>query len=388
MRFLSHVFKYLDRFYVKRFSLPELSDVGSAAFHEIVFNAVKRDVRAVLLSLVLREREGELVDRKLVKDVVAIFVDMGGARNSLEVYTSDFEDHLLSATREFYRVQASAWTEQDSFPDYMAKAEDRVAQEAARVTHYLHPSTEGKLLQVCEDELLAIPETKLLEKENSGCEALLRDHKSDDLARMYRLFSRVATGLQPIGAIVRKHITEVGMALVRKQEGAAGGAAAAAQPGAGAGDGDAPTDEPTDAAKAAAASTADMNPYVQELLDMHDRYHELVKECFGQNAIFQKAMKEAFETFVNKDIHKVTTADMLSNFCDNLLKKSGERLDEQQLDDKLEKARARRAARAGAVRAGARGPGRRGPGRRGIAVACERAAPSPTRRTCRLRGPG
>jgi hypothetical protein len=34
---------------------------------------------------------------------------------------------------------------------------------------------------------------------------------------------------------------------------------------------------------------------------------------------------------------QVTTAEMLSNFCDNLLKKSGERLDDTQLDDKLEK---------------------------------------------------
>ena len=34
---------------------------------------------------------------------------------------------------------------------------------------------------------------------------------------MYRLFSRVSTGLQPIGNIVRKHITDVGLALVKAQ---------------------------------------------------------------------------------------------------------------------------------------------------------------------------
>jgi len=28
IRFLSHVFKYLDRFYVKRLSLPELKEVA------------------------------------------------------------------------------------------------------------------------------------------------------------------------------------------------------------------------------------------------------------------------------------------------------------------------------------------------------------------------
>merc|ERR1719247_1960100 len=48
-------------------------------------------------------------------------------------------------------------------------------------------------------------------------------------------------------------------------------------------------------------------------------------------------MKEAFEVFVNKDIGTTSTAELLSNFCDNLLKKSGERLSEEALEDKLEK---------------------------------------------------
>lgn len=61
--------------------------------------------------------------------MISIFVDMGGARNSLEVYVADFEEALLGGTREFYRVQSASWTEQDSFPDYMAKAEDRLQQE-------------------------------------------------------------------------------------------------------------------------------------------------------------------------------------------------------------------------------------------------------------------
>ena len=69
-------------------------------------------------------------------------------------------------------------------------------------------------------------------------------------------------------------------------------------------------------------------PYVQELLDIHDKYTELVgtgpeKGCFQGHSIFHKAMKEAFEVFVNKDIGKTSTAELLSNFCDNLLKKSG-----------------------------------------------------------------
>ena len=112
------------------------------------------------------------------------------------------------------------------------------------------------------------------------------------------------------GNIVRKHITDSGLQLVKAQSSNAEG--------------------------------GDLMPYVQELLDLHDKYSELVgasaeKGCFQGHTIFQKAMKEAFEVFVNKDIGKTSTAELLSNFCDNLLKKSGERLSEEALEDKLEK---------------------------------------------------
>jgi len=309
IKFLSHVFKYLDRFYVKRLSLPELQEVGNQEFHNIIFNAVKRDVRSAILELIRRERECEIIDRKLVKQVVEIFVEMGGSRNSLEVYVSDFEDMLLSTTADFYSRESSKWAEEDSFPDYMGKAEDRLKQEAERVANYLHSSTEEKLLKVCDEQLLQTPEQLLLEKENSGCEALLRDNKTDDLSRMFRLFSRIPTGLPPVGNIVRKHITDVGLALVKAQSSTDG---------------------------------VDLMPYVQELLDIHDKYAELVgtgpdKGCFQGHSIFHKAMKEAFEVFVNKDIGKTSTAELLSNFCDNLLKKSGERLSDDALEDKLEK---------------------------------------------------
>ena len=191
----------------------------------------------------------------------------------------------------------------------MCKAEDRIKQETARVSQYLHCSTEDKLLRVCDEQLLQTPEQLLLEKENSGCEALLRDNKTEDLSRMYRLFSRIATGLPPIGNIVRKHITDSGLQLVKAQSSNAEG---------------------------------DLMPYVQELLDLHDKYSELVgtgpeKGCFQGHTIFQKALKEAFEVFVNKDIGKTSTAELLSNFCDNLLKKSGERLSDEALEEKLEK---------------------------------------------------
>ena len=47
---------------------------GSQSFHQIVFNAVKVEVRTAILELIRRERENEMVDKKLIKEVVEVRV--------------------------------------------------------------------------------------------------------------------------------------------------------------------------------------------------------------------------------------------------------------------------------------------------------------------------
>ena len=67
--------------------------------------------------------------------------------------------------------------QEDSCPDYMQKAEDALRAEEERVTNYLHVDTKPKLLAEVEREILEKHQTELLEKEQSGAAALMRDDK-------------------------------------------------------------------------------------------------------------------------------------------------------------------------------------------------------------------
>ena len=67
--------------------------------------------------------------------------------------------------------------QEDSCPEYMSKAEDALKQEEERVNNYLRQESKKGLLKAVEEEILAKYETQVLEKENSGCAALLRDNK-------------------------------------------------------------------------------------------------------------------------------------------------------------------------------------------------------------------
>ncbi|CAL9074844.1 unnamed protein product [Musa acuminata var. zebrina] len=219
VRWLSRFFHYLDRYFVARRSLPPLNEVGLTCFRDLVYQEIKGKVKDAVISLIDQEREGEQIDRALLKNVLDIFVEIG--LGNMECYENDFEADLLKDTAAYYSRKASNWILEDSCPDYMLKAEECLKREKDRVAHYLHSSSEQKLLEKVQHELLFAYASQLLEKEHSGCHALLRDDKVDDLSRMYRLFCRIPRGLDPVSQIFKQHVTSEGTALVKQAEDAA-----------------------------------------------------------------------------------------------------------------------------------------------------------------------
>ncbi|KAG0574387.1 hypothetical protein KC19_VG259000 [Ceratodon purpureus] len=314
VRWLSRFFNYLDRYFIARRSLPALSEVGLMCFRDLVYAEMKVNVKDAVIALVDREREGEQIDRALLKNVLGIFVEIG--MGNMDAYETDFETFLLGDTAAYYRRKSSAWIQEDSCPDYMLKAEECLKREKERVGHYLHASSEQKLLEKVQHELLTQYETQLLEKEHSGCHTLLRDGKVDDLSRMYRLFCRIPKGLEPVAAILRQHVTDEGTALVKQAEDAAS----------------------TKKAEKKDTVGVPEQAFVRKVIELHDMYLQYVSECFVNHSLFHKALKEAFEVFCNKGVAGSTSAELLATFCDNLLKKGGsEKLSDEAIEDTLEK---------------------------------------------------
>jgi cullin 1 len=324
VRWLSRFFNYLDRYYIQRHNLHSLADVGALAFRDTVYAELKGRARDAALALVEAERSGERVDHALLRDVLSIFQEVG--MGSLEAYERDFEEALLRETGAHYRRAAAAWIAEDSAPEYLAKAEERLQAEEARVRDYLHADTRPRLLKEAEGALLREHQAALLEKEGSGCAALLADGKRADLARMFRLFGRVPRGLEPMAEIFRRHVEAEGLKLV-----AAAAEAADARREAREGGKRAP-------APPAGAESAE-HAFVRGVVALHDAFSEHVAECFGGAALFHKALKEAFESACNKAVGGASVAELLAAFCDALLRKGGgERLGDEDLDAALDKA--------------------------------------------------
>ncbi|KAK4283529.1 hypothetical protein QN277_000471 [Acacia crassicarpa] len=309
--FWREVYKYTNR---ARSSLPPLDEVGLNCFQDLVYKEVHVKVRDAVISLIDQERDGEQIDRALLKNVLDIFVEIG--MGQMDCYENDFEADMLKDTATYYSRKASNWILEYSCPDYMLKAEECLRREKDRVTHYLHSSSEPKLLEKVRHELLTVYATQLLEKEHSGCHALLRDNKIEDLSRMFRLFSKIPEGLDPVSAIFKQHVTTEGMALVKQAEDAASNK------------------------KAEERDVVGMQErvFVRNVIELDDKYLACVNDCFQNHTLFLKAHKEAFDVFCNKGVAGSSSAELLATFCDNILKKGGsEKLSDEAMEETLEK---------------------------------------------------
>lgn len=323
VKWVKRTFSYVDRYYVKRNDKPSLEMVGFRVFKTEVFDALKNDVRTAILDLIKKERDGETVDRSLLKQVLGLFAEMG--MGHLEVYIEDFEKPFLEATAQFYRLAAAAWAEEDSFPAFLLKADKALTEEATRAREYLHPRTPELLLRVIEQEVLVRHQQAMLEKENSGLIALLENNKYDSLQRMFQLYSRMNEGLPPIGAIFRNHMRKEGMELVRLQRSRVESARATA------------ASQGMSSNAFTKQELASGKPeYIHSLLDLHDHYMRLVQTCFASHSVFTKAMKDAFERFVNEQVGDTSTAMLFANYCDSLLSVGG--LGSKMMDNDVESA--------------------------------------------------
>ncbi|KAF8035286.1 hypothetical protein BT93_C1342 [Corymbia citriodora subsp. variegata] len=309
---LSNWFSYMDRSIVQRHSLQPLKEVGLTCFCKLVYQELKVKVRDAVISLIDREREGEQIDRALLKNILDIFVEIG--TEEMDYYENDFEEALLKDSATYYSSKASGWISDEDFsPDYMLKAEECLKQEKDRISRYLLSSSVPKLLEKVQHVLWSVYANQLLEKEHSGYHGLLADDKVEILSRMLRVFSEVPIFLDTLANTFKQHVTYEGIALVNKED-AAGGTADEKVVG------------------------LHKQVFVRELIELHDKYVAFVSERFQNQKLFHKALKEALEALCNKGVGGSSIAELLATFCDNILKKrSSERLSDKAIEETLEK---------------------------------------------------
>ncbi|XP_038604559.1 cullin-4B isoform X2 [Tachyglossus aculeatus] len=290
MIMIRSIFLFLDRTYVLQNSmLPSIWDMGLELFRTHIISDQKVQTKTIdgILLLIERERSGEAIDRSLLRSLLSMLSD-------LQIYQDSFEHRFLEETNRLYAAEGQRLMQEREVPEYLHHVNKRLEEEADRVITYLDQSTQKPLIATVEKQLLGEHLTAILQK---GLNHLLDENRIQDLSLLYQLFSRVRGGIQ----VLLQHWIEYIKAF---------------------------------------GSTIVINPekdktMVQELLDFKDKVDHIIDICFLKNEKFVNAMKEAFETFINKRPNK--PAELIAKYVDSKLRAGNKEATDEELEKMLDK---------------------------------------------------
>uniref|UniRef100_A0A8C8C824 Cullin-4B n=2 Tax=Oncorhynchus tshawytscha TaxID=74940 RepID=A0A8C8C824_ONCTS len=186
----------------------------------------------------------------------------------------------LLSINSFNDTQCSPQVIYPSRKHYLHHVNKRLEEEADRVITYLDQKYKGLAFQ-----------------KPMSLNHLLDENRIQDLCLLYQLFSRVRGGV----LVLLQHWIEYIKAF---------------------------------------GSTIVINPekdktMVQELLDFKDKVDHIIDICFIKNEKFVNAMKEAFETFINKRPNK--PAELIAKHVDSKLRAGNKEATDEELEKMLDK---------------------------------------------------
>ncbi|KAJ2918099.1 hypothetical protein MD484_g2311, partial [Candolleomyces efflorescens] len=227
--YLNRLFTFLNRHWVERVrkegkkSVYPVYTLALAQWKIHFFMHIQKDnakLSSAVLNMITQERNGEVVDQDLIKDVVDSFVSLGLDhadldKECLDIYKEQFEAAFLSATESYYKTESEAFLSVHSVSEYLKKAEDRLREEENRVERYLHHETRKDLVSKCEYVLIR-------ELMRDRFPSLHDSDKNEDLQGMYALLSQIPEGLGPLQKRFEDHVKGAGPAPTEKVVGADG----------------------------------------------------------------------------------------------------------------------------------------------------------------------
>eukprot|EP01135_Chromosphaera_perkinsii_P004612 Nk52_evm5s292 gene=Nk52_evmTU5s292 len=283
------IFLHLDRTYVLQTSgLKSIWDMALEQFcEEILSNReIGKKVVSGVLFLIKEEREGNVVDKGLLKSLLSMFM-------ALHVYDEMFESQFIEATKEFYANEGSRYVNELEAADYLYRVNTRLKEESERVLHYLNHRTHFPLIQVVQSEMLSKHTALILEK---GFDSLMDNMRLNDLKLMYELYDKVNATAELKGRFV-SYVKAKGSSIVK--------------------------------------DTSRDKTMVQDLLDFKGEINNILNKAFNSCETFQNGNKEAFENFINT--RQNTPAELIAKFIDSKLKAGNKEATEEELDALLDK---------------------------------------------------
>jgi len=286
----------------------------------------------VILEQIQMERDGDVIDKHLIKSCVHMLDGLHADDLESEdqrLYHVSFEQEYLQMSKIFYRTEAENILRESSAGAYCRHAKKRIREEEDRCRATLLESTTPKIRAVVEAELIQGRIHELVEMD-SGVRFMIDNDRLDELNLVYDLNGRVDSKKLELTRAIQKRILDMGFE-VNNEAIAASQALAPA-----------PTTDSADKARQAQDKSINIQTqaaikWVEDVLGLKDKFDRIWRESFQSDGLLDTAMFNSFRDFINSSLFP-RSSEYISLFIDENMKKGIKGKTEREVDEVLDKA--------------------------------------------------
>ncbi|KAH8675935.1 Cullin [Xylariales sp. PMI_506] len=318
MNMIADILMYLDRGYIHDRSRPTIFATTIGLFRDNILRTPLENeggapctvfdiLNATVTDLINMEREGDVIDKALLRSCVGMLESLHKTDEEIEdekLYLTDFEPFYLQKSRDFYKAECEKLLQESDAAAWLRLTQRRLIEEAARCQTTVSTMTSENIARVIEEELVKKRLEEFMNLDGSGVRAMIENDRYDDLSILYQLVCRIDATRDALRKAVSNHIVELGLEIEK-------------------------------ALNAAAQQTAAALKWVDDVLSLKDRFDSLWTTCFDEDLILQTAMTKSFSEFINAFQR---SSEYLSLYIDDNLKRGIKDKTEEEIDMVLEKA--------------------------------------------------
>ncbi|GJC83164.1 cullin-3 [Colletotrichum liriopes] len=342
MNMTADILMYLDRGYTQDARKASIYTATIGLFRDHILRASLNSsgqytvfdiLNSVILDHVNMERDGDTIDRHLLRNIVRMLDSLyeSDEENEAEkLYLTVFEPAYLQSEREYYKRECERLLRDADAGAWLRHTQRRLQEENDRCDTTIHYETRERSIKVVEEELISAHLDDFLNLEGSGLKSMVNYDREEELSILYQLVSRVDSKKASLKKILSARVVELGLEIEQMLKDTNFSAASAQADGEEIDGG-----EKAKTLSSSAQQTAAAIKWVDDVLKLKDKFDNLWSKCFHEDLIIQTALTKSFSDFINMF---TKSSEYVSLFIDDNLRRGIRGKTETETEAVLEKA--------------------------------------------------
>jgi cullin 3 len=290
-------------------------------------------LKSTILFMIQLERSGHIVERPLIRHCIQMLeglYETTTEEESSRLYLTLFEPTFLETSKEFYQAEGQRLLEIGDASTFCRIATDRITEEQERCRYTLALTTEPKVLELLDKQLIYNNIDEVVNLEGTGVRHMLDHDQLEGLQNVYLLNARVDKKKQALATVVNKRIVEMGQEINASSVLLPQAQVPSAEKS---GKGEKKVEKGKDKEKPQNQQTISAIRWVDDILALKTKFDRVWEEAFTSDQGLQSSIGASFADFINMNSR---SSEYLSLFFDENLKKGIKGKTENEVDSLLD----------------------------------------------------